>query len=621
MARRKAARTKSPRSASRKVAGSRSGPTSGSSTGRSTGRSKRDTASKTARGAAFTAPRSQRRFTLLIRYFRAQATLILAREHTGPATPRWPRGTREPRLSLSAWESAPLGTSEILLAFHDANGRELGVVAWDGPGVGFIDRLRPDRGLAGGLIRPPRDDRFHEIDVPPGTAFLALYRADVRGARGAHEARDARVGRERRVWELPGVRHVLYIRPLAVWGVPDGHGQLPTIPTRSLRPHWLTDGAESFRGFLDELLDLIRATLRELYEALANVFTTPPPLALQPCGQLEDATLVLGDGTTKNRVNIVITGDGWTWAELEEFHVWAGHAVVSLVGAVPFAGSTTKMNIWVLPTQSKKSGVAGCPHEQSGACSYYRMRGHYPRPNGWATAATFIGPQDPVILTEALETVLPIDHLDLVVLIANCTASGGCALPDLRLVTITGTQAQGESASDAVKAFGDTLIHEVGHAFAGLADEYMGCTASDDGKPYPNLARAAELPPPWYDQLYQAEKHADGTIVYTHDVDDPAYYYLPKFDDANGVQVELLSQAYIEATGLFWGCQFVDLTLELPDQPNYDCANDDFSAWLNPRGRDFYRPSPVCRMRTGGFEFCRVCRKGFETVMGKIFGT
>ncbi|MDX2504942.1 MAG: M64 family metallopeptidase, partial [Gammaproteobacteria bacterium] len=182
--------------------------------------------------------------------------------------------------------------------------------------------------------------------------------------------------------------------------------------------------------------------------------------------------LVAGDA---DKYDLVIMGDGFTLSDQELFNEQVDRIVSAIENTSPYSNYPCAFNVWRVNVVSQESGV-----DDEGIGSYVdteldvrhglRVAGEVPR--GYYS-------DDMPAIFETAE--LAPDH-DGIIVLANDTTRGGTAFGDVVIMAIS-------------SELEDVFIHELGHSFGNLADEYSCyyCDGSDNGRTYPeNLAEPAE---------------------------------------------------------------------------------------------------------------------------------
>ena len=165
--------------------------------------------------------------------------------------------------------------------------------------------------------------------------------------------------------------------------------------------------------------------------------------------------------TPDKAIDVAILAEGYTEAEADRFYSAAQTAVESILSHAPFSSHADNFNFIAVAAPSKDSGVS------------------IPRLNEWKETAcgsnfgTFYF--DRYLTTSNLFDVhdrlvnLPYEHI---IILANTDEYGGGGIYNLYTLTTAGHP-----------LFRPVVVHEFGHSFGGLADEYF----YDDDDPMENL--------------------------------------------------------------------------------------------------------------------------------------
>lgn len=159
---------------------------------------------------------------------------------------------------------------------------------------------------------------------------------------------------------------------------------------------------------------------------------------------------ILDNGNPTERVDIVIIPDGYTKEEMEKFKKDVSKFIDALFGSSPFKENKNNFNIWVVLAPSEESGT------------------DIPRQNIWkstiANTSFYTFDTERYLMTEDHKTLRDIAGnvpYDLIYILVNTSKYGGGAIYNHYSV----------AASDN-EHFEYLIVHEFGHGFAGLGDEY-----------------------------------------------------------------------------------------------------------------------------------------------------
>lgn len=171
---------------------------------------------------------------------------------------------------------------------------------------------------------------------------------------------------------------------------------------------------------------------------------------------------IMGSGSPNQKVDIVIVGDGYTKAEMEKFRKDAQRFNESLFGTQPFKARKADFNVWTVEAESQDSGV------------------DIPDAGVWknnilGTRYSTFGLARYILTThnKVLRDVAALAPYDFICILVNDTRYGGGGIYNLYATTYTKEQVKGQEwQMDYV------YVHEFGHSFGGLGDEYYGSTVA-----------------------------------------------------------------------------------------------------------------------------------------------
>jgi len=164
-----------------------------------------------------------------------------------------------------------------------------------------------------------------------------------------------------------------------------------------------------------------------------------------------DFKLLIGDSTSFNkRLDIVFLAEGYVKSEMKKFENDANKLAKFLLSYEPFKSFANKINFWVVFSESKESGTDD-PNK-----NIYRK-------TVFNTTFNTFG-SDRYLTTTDIRTVYDYANLvphDQIYILVNTDKYGGGGI--FNFFSLTSVD---NSASNLV------FVHEFGHSFAGLADEY-----------------------------------------------------------------------------------------------------------------------------------------------------
>jgi hypothetical protein len=301
----------------------------------------------------------------------------------------------------------------------------------------------------------------------------------------------------------------------------------------------------------------------------------------------------MGDPATK--VDLLVLGDGYTVAERPKFEKDARRFVEAVFSASPFREHRNDFNVWGLCPAAEESGVSR------------PSSGIYRRSPVGASYDTF-GTERYVLTTENralrdLASFAPYEFIE--ILVNGQTYGGGGIFNQYATVAIDNLWA------------GYVGVHEFGHHFAGLADEYYTSDVAylppaNKTEPWePNvtalldpanlkwkdlLAAGTPVPTPWdkeefdrFERDIQRQRRELRAAGKPEAEMDELFRKEREKEDAM-----LGSQKYAGKVGAFEGA-------------NYEA-------------KGYYRPEVDCIMFTRHKTFCAVCRRAIERVIGMYAG-
>jgi hypothetical protein len=318
------------------------------------------------------------------------------------------------------------------------------------------------------------------------------------------------------------------------------------------------------------------------------------PAELPPLGRV---WTLFEHGPPSEKVDIVLLGEGYTEEELEKFHADARRLIHELFSLEPFKSRIAEFNVWVIDLPAAQSGVTRAHSEK------YR-RNLVGTRYGIFDSERYMLTYD----NRTLRDVLSAAPYDFMAILVNEKQYGGGGI----------YRTQMASAVDS--DFSDYIfVHEFGHHFAGLADEYYTSDvayetgAAEQPEPWeanvtalhdPAKLKWADLvepgtpiPTPWEKEVYEEhsrEIRARRALLVERQAPESEFDAL--FHEQRGIESDMLSsQEYSGKVGAFEGAMY---------------------EWTG-----LYRPSIDCIMFTRNeVGFCRVCRRAIERIIDLYAG-
>ena len=298
---------------------------------------------------------------------------------------------------------------------------------------------------------------------------------------------------------------------------------------------------------------------------------------------------VFENGPCAEKVDLLIMGDGYTVEETGKFHADAQRMTDVLFNASPFASRKNDFNVRAADIISQDSGISD------------------PRNGSWKNTALGLRfnalDLDRYVLSfeeKSIRDLSAAAPCDFIIILFNDIKYGGGGIYNLWLTC----------SSDAARS-SYVLVHEFGHLFAGLADEYYSSDVayenfeSEPAEPWePNVTalqnpeklkwrslmeESTPLPTPWnkveYDRIYSGQGQGEnGSGALSADEKKKKLLDLVKHDTYSG-KVGAFEGAAYHSTG-------------------------------------FYRPEIACTMFSTTTEngFCGVCSQAIENVIDLYSG-
>ena len=312
------------------------------------------------------------------------------------------------------------------------------------------------------------------------------------------------------------------------------------------------------------------------------------PADRKPAGRVWS---LVENGAPADKVDILVIAEGYTEAELPKFHKDAERLVGKLFATEPFRSRKSDFNVRALDLVEPVSGVN-------------RPRTHDDRRTATGVQYNIFDSERYVLTLDDhrmrdIASSAPYDFLE--ILVNEKQYGGGGIFND-----------QATACVDS--AFAEYIfVHEFGHHFAALADEYYTSPVSYA------TSGAAEHPEPWEPNATADAAHPKWASMVDKDVPLPTPWDKETFEKhSHEVQKErariraanepesVMDKLFIEERA--WETQF------LGSQKYAGKVGAFEGAAYEPRG--LYRPELDCIMFTRDeVGFCRVCRKAIERII------
>jgi hypothetical protein len=297
---------------------------------------------------------------------------------------------------------------------------------------------------------------------------------------------------------------------------------------------------------------------------------------------------VLANGPPAAKVDLVLLGDGYTAGEMDKWHRDARRIADLLFAVTPFKERKADFNVWAVDTPSPESGVS---RPGDGVYRHSALRASY---DAFGSERYVLDFDNKRVREAAART-----PYDAMVIVVNDRKYGGGGIFGL-FATV--------AADNAFTPY--VLVHEFGHHFAGLADEYYtsdvaygsalqrpepwepNVTANGLSPRWKDLVSAGTpLPTPWSKEAFEAvQKEIQARRREIRAQGRPEEDMEALFREEQARVDPLLAEGpYAKAVGAFEGAMY--------------------------EAKGYYRPQANCMMFTRLPHFCAVCRRAIERVI------
>jgi hypothetical protein len=296
------------------------------------------------------------------------------------------------------------------------------------------------------------------------------------------------------------------------------------------------------------------------------------------------------NGPASEKVDLLVIGEGYTEAEMTKFHSDAKRLVARLFATEPFKSRQKDFNVRAIDLPAAQSGV------------------NRPRTSDDRRTATSVQynifDSERYVLTfdnrslRDIASAAPYDFLE--ILVNEKTYGGGGIFND-------------QATASVDSAFSEyVFVHEFGHHFAGLGDEYYTSDVAYE--------TGGEKPEPWEPNLTASGAHPKWFEMVDKDVPLPTPWDKTAFEEhskdiqARRRKLRADNRPESEMDALFreeqgWETKFLD-----HDQKFAGKVGAFEGAGYEPKG--LYRPQADCIMFTRDeVGFCRVCQRAISRII------
>lgn len=325
---------------------------------------------------------------------------------------------------------------------------------------------------------------------------------------------------------------------------------------------------------------------REVWSAIIDPASQTVDHSAPPAGA--HVWAVMQNGPPSDKVDLLLMGDGYTAAEMEKWHSDARRLTEILFSQPPFRERRSAFNVWAVDTPADESGVS---RPSDGVWRKSPLGASYDAFGSERYVLSFDNKRIRQIASAA-----PYEFIEIVV---NDRKYGGGGIFNLYATV---------SADNASTPY--VFVHEFGHHFAGLADEYYtsdvatnqarlepwepNATADPQAGKWKDLVEpGTPLPTPWAKAEFEAAE---------------------KRIQARRREIRAQHRPESEMEALF-AAELADMA-PLLARPPYGNEVGAFEG-ADYEATGYYRPESDCMMfsRNTARGFCAVCRRAIDRVI------
>jgi hypothetical protein len=299
---------------------------------------------------------------------------------------------------------------------------------------------------------------------------------------------------------------------------------------------------------------------------------------------------VMKNGDPKDKVDLLLMGDGYTAAEMDKWHKDARRLTETLFSMPPFKERRSSFNVWAVDTLAAQSGVS---RPSDGVWRRSPLGASYDAFGSERYVLTFDNKQ----MREAASGA-PYEFVEIVV---NDRKYGGGGIFNLYATVAV------DNASTPY-----VFVHEFGHHFAGLADEYYTSDVAYEA--------AAARPEPWEPNATADPKASKWSDLVEPGTPLPTPWAKAEYDayekriQARRHEIRAGKRPESEMEALF--AEELAWTTPLLARPPWGGKVGAFEGAMY-EAKGYYRPQSDCIMFTRNMTagFCAVCRRAIERVI------
>lgn len=333
---------------------------------------------------------------------------------------------------------------------------------------------------------------------------------------------------------------------------------------------------------------------RNAFREIWSVLLDPASPSIDRTPPVGKPWAVMKNGDPQDKVDLLLLGDGYTAAEMDKWHRDAKRLVETLFAASPFKEHRSEFNVWAIDSPALQSGVA---RPSDGVWRRSPLGAAYDAFGSERYVLTF----DNKRLRE-IASAAPYEFIEIVV---NDRKYGGGGIFNLYATV---------AADNRFTPY--IFVHEFGHHFAGLADEYYTSDVA--------YGSSNERPEPWEPNATADPEASKWKDLLSPGVPLPTPWAKEEFErfqkevQARRRQIRAEHRPEAEMEALFEQERERETAL-LASGPNAGKVGAFEGAMYEARG--YYRPRQDCIMFSRDeVGLCPVCRRAIERVIGLYTG-
>ncbi len=332
-----------------------------------------------------------------------------------------------------------------------------------------------------------------------------------------------------------------------------------------------------------------RGTQNEFREVWSVVVDPANPAIKRAAAPKLNVWAVVQNGPPRDKVDLLLLGDGYTAAEMDKWHRDARRMAELLFAASPFKERRQAFNVWAIDTPSEESGVS-------------RPSDHVYRRSPLGASYDAFDSERYVLTYDnrRLREIASAAPYEFVEIVVNDRKYGGGGIFNAYATV---------AADNAFTPY--IFVHEFGHHFAGLADEYYTSDVA--------YGSSAARPEPWEPNATADPKASKWATLLTGGIPLPTPWPKTEFEtmeqaaQARRLAIRAQGRPEEEMEALFREQRDRETKL-LGSGPNAGKVGVFEGSLYEAKG--YYRPQQDCIMFTRDqVGFCSVCQRAISRII------